>query len=416
MCDDTQSRFFEAVFDSVLVTKDVQYSRMPDYKGDTVDLVLDIYEPYGDTASQRPAMLICHGGGFIQGSKTDGSIKPFLYEMAKRGYVIISTNYRLDDQQNIIAQALQGDVEDEVYKAFFRATQDGRAAYRYMKKTVAEDANPYRIDTSMYYFAGGSAGGILTLYAVFADLDEWKNSASLSDTTIFTQLGGLDASGYGQYEVEPFGVFQIAGAIGDTSFIDRNDIPLISQHGTEDLIVSYGDGGYTIPGIVDVPLQGSQLVHQRLQNLGGNSVLQSWKGQGHVPWASGGEGYYLDTSLAHVVSHSYALTCDVPPPDYVYFYPPDVETGVPEQMPHAELNVYPNPARERVMLASPELHPGTYELRLVDMNGRLVAQRTLRVSGSTLTIERGNWTAGLYHLLLRSDTRFLHGKVLFEQR
>ncbi|MCP4171604.1 MAG: alpha/beta hydrolase [Fuerstiella sp.] len=53
--------------------------------------VLDVYSP--DGAKDLPVVFWIHGGGWQQGDKTDIQIKPKVF--AERGFVFVSTNYRL---------------------------------------------------------------------------------------------------------------------------------------------------------------------------------------------------------------------------------------------------------------------------------------------------------------------------------
>jgi arylformamidase len=53
--------------------------------------VLDVYAP--DDAKNLPVVFWIHGGGWQTGDKTDVQIKPRLF--AERGFVFVSTNYRL---------------------------------------------------------------------------------------------------------------------------------------------------------------------------------------------------------------------------------------------------------------------------------------------------------------------------------
>ncbi len=53
--------------------------------------VLDIYAP--DDATDLPVVFWIHGGGWQTGDKTSIQIKPRVF--AERGFVFVSTNYRL---------------------------------------------------------------------------------------------------------------------------------------------------------------------------------------------------------------------------------------------------------------------------------------------------------------------------------
>ena len=83
------------MFDAVTTSSDVSYGSAIDQQGTNVDLKMDIYEPAGDTATARPAIVWVHGGSFSSGDKTSGEIVFEATEMAKKGYVSVSINYRL---------------------------------------------------------------------------------------------------------------------------------------------------------------------------------------------------------------------------------------------------------------------------------------------------------------------------------
>src|ERR1044072_9179078 len=63
------------------------------------DLLLDMYLPSGpDAPAVRPGVVLVHGGGFIQGDKRspNPNMANLCREMAARGYVCVSINYRLE--------------------------------------------------------------------------------------------------------------------------------------------------------------------------------------------------------------------------------------------------------------------------------------------------------------------------------
>jgi acetyl esterase/lipase len=62
---------------------------------DPVNLYMDIFQPTGDTLSQRPLVIIAFGGGFLSGSKDHWSIRLLCQNLAKRGYVTAAIDYRL---------------------------------------------------------------------------------------------------------------------------------------------------------------------------------------------------------------------------------------------------------------------------------------------------------------------------------
>ncbi len=64
-------------------------------KAGGVELTLDAYVPR-EKKADRPAVLWIRGGGFTTGNKEVGPAAEFALELARRGYVCFSMDYRLD--------------------------------------------------------------------------------------------------------------------------------------------------------------------------------------------------------------------------------------------------------------------------------------------------------------------------------
>src|SRR6185436_11342997 len=91
-------RYRDPVFATVTKTTDVVYGSAVDQNGTTQSLKLDVYQPTGDAVSKRPAMVWVHGGGFSSGNKTSPEIVAEANDLAKKGYVSVSIDYRLYGQ------------------------------------------------------------------------------------------------------------------------------------------------------------------------------------------------------------------------------------------------------------------------------------------------------------------------------
>ncbi len=61
-------RYVDIVFDTVDVTRDVPYGEAVTWNGTPVTLRADVYEPRGDPATNRRAVVLVHGGGFAVGA------------------------------------------------------------------------------------------------------------------------------------------------------------------------------------------------------------------------------------------------------------------------------------------------------------------------------------------------------------
>ena len=91
-----QVRYLEEVFDEVIKTEDVVYGNAPDlpfiffFEWNTVDIDLDmdIYEPVGDTETERPVIIFLHAGAFFSGHNELDDVVDLSISVAKRGYVL----------------------------------------------------------------------------------------------------------------------------------------------------------------------------------------------------------------------------------------------------------------------------------------------------------------------------------------
>ena len=91
--------------------------------GAPVELRFDAFQPGGDTAASRPALIWVHGGGFLAGDRT--GTNQIATEYAQRGYVTFSIDYRLDPG-NRCAELQAGLITNPTEKA--RETARCRAA------------------------------------------------------------------------------------------------------------------------------------------------------------------------------------------------------------------------------------------------------------------------------------------------
>ena len=92
---DSPLRYRDQVFSNVSITSDLKYGQAPDANNNPVDLKLDLYQPTGDTQTQRPALVWVHGGGFSRRRQDELRPVDVANTFAKMGYVVVSINYRL---------------------------------------------------------------------------------------------------------------------------------------------------------------------------------------------------------------------------------------------------------------------------------------------------------------------------------
>ncbi len=244
-------RYRDEVFSGVTVTGDLQYGSAANLANEAVALRLDLYEPAGDTATKRPAVIWVHGGGYTEGDKSLGPAAILSARFAKLGYVAVSINYRLlaparcDAASGIPAECLNAAVE---------AVRDGQAAVRWLRANAAT----YRIDPDRIGIGGESAGAITaTGVGLSADRPGGGGSPGYS-------------SGVGAW-------VSISGGVPGGIFVDSSDAPGFLFGGTAD---------------TTVPYQWSVETAMAMANAGVPVFLKTLEGAGHVPWAEYGELFY----------------------------------------------------------------------------------------------------------------------------
>ncbi len=136
-----------------------------------VTVKVDVDRP--DDARVLPAVLMVHGGGWTGGSKE--AMRPLARALAARGWVVVSTSYRLAGQAPYPA-----------------AVHDVKASVRWLRAHAAE----FGLDPQRVGAVGGSAGGHLVgLVATTADrlLEEangpWAEQSARLDAAVLMGAG-----------------------------------------------------------------------------------------------------------------------------------------------------------------------------------------------------------------------------------
>ena len=278
--DCAEGRYINEMFE-VNVQSDVQYGENinqtllgSDYNQ---TLYMDIYTPSGDNIDDRPLIFFMFGGSFIGGSKTNSDIVALCTKYAKRGYVAVAIDYRLSPVLIFSAN------EETAYKAVLKAVHDVKAAIRYFRMMDEVDSLQYRIDSNRIYVGGISAGAISAVNAAYLDNFEEVPSFLLDD---YDDVGGIEGlSGNLGYSSDFHGIVNLCGAVGNQEWIAEGDIPVVSMHGDQDDVVPYDDNLVTLFGL-NIQIDGSYIIHQRMTDLGNYSMLHTYVGQGHTPFSN----------------------------------------------------------------------------------------------------------------------------------
>ncbi|MCB9186988.1 MAG: T9SS type A sorting domain-containing protein [Flavobacteriales bacterium] len=307
-----QERYLDEIFTDVDVAAQVQYganysfllgSPTPNFP-----LFTDVYEPNGDSEGNRAAVILLHTGNFLPkylnqsatGDNKDSSLVVSAKMFAKRGYVAFAPNYRLGWDATTTDPTYGADVRrGTILNAIYRAINDTKALVRYIKKTVAEDGNPYGVNPDRIIIYGHGSGGYVSLaYGSLDRIEELENEASgkwLSTTTVpntsFVEnqlyintdlVGGIDGFGgqyndtnYYGYSNDVLACVNVGGALGDSAWIEPGEPPIISFHCPDDGFAPFTQGVVIVPTTQEtvVDVVGSRWAVGKANELGNNDPL-----------------------------------------------------------------------------------------------------------------------------------------------
>lgn len=206
-------------------------------------LVLDVYQPRGDTETDRPLVIFVHGGGFGFGDKAQGVSSQLAPMFAKLGYVTASIDYRLLAPGGCTGS---GAADTSCQAAVIGGIHDGQAAVRFLRANAAT----YGVDPDRIGIGGESAGAIISM-----GVGVWSDSPGDSGTP------GVSSS--------VLAWMSLSGGLPGGLLVSAGDAPGLLFHGTSDPIVPY---------------QWSVDTDAAMKKLNVPDQLVTYVGAGHVPW------------------------------------------------------------------------------------------------------------------------------------
>ncbi len=491
-------RYTTEIFPSATVTSNVPYgSNISVLTGTPTSqpLVMDVYQPAGavDPLAKRPLVIMLHTGSFLPkiinqtptGGKTDSTLVEMCTQFAKRGYVAISADYRTGWNPAATGSTGQDIRTGTLLQAVYRAIQDAKACVRYIKANVATGGNTYGIDTNYIVLGGMGSGGYVALaYATLnspAEISLPKFTAGPTNATYGFVAGQPyvnqsllgDFEGYGGipqlnnpnnsvgYSSHINFVFNCGGALGDSSWLQQGDVPMVCYHVVSDPFAPYGDGPVIVPTTGDfvVDVSGSQTVITRANSFNNNACFANagftdpltvyansvnggqeglyplyMPGPQAGPWEWFDSTVTVQTAIAYgysagqgdTIYHSALLTnpnmsaakgrayIDTimgylnPRVKYCLALP----TAVKETTVENTIKVVPNPATDRMEIVIGNPANPIRSVRMYDLIGKEI----INVSGlneSRYTINRNGMTSGMYIVRIGFENGELSQKVLF---
>lgn len=396
------SRYDTEVFTTVTTVSDVTYGSNTDLNGNTVTLKMDIYQPAGDTAAVRPLIVFAHGGSFIGGSKTDADQVTLCTRFAKRGYVTATINYRLGMGFPINQANAQ--------KAVWRAVQDMKAAVRFFRKDAAT-TNTYKIDPNNIFVGGYSAGAFMAIH--YAYLDQANEIPSAIDTN---QLGGFEGnSGNPGYPSNIRAVLNLAGAVGDSTWIKPGDEPMATVQGNNDGTVPYCHAMIYVSGFPIMVVDGGGTMKVRSGNIGLENPIHTYYNGGHGAPVSPAANF--DTSIVVLSDFTYKQLGCTPSNTAVYTNGQTCVTGnsIDEiALNENNVSIYPNPASDKIRMRLEEVKGKKFTGEVRDITGKIV--REFEFSTKEFLLHKKDLPEGIYSLKLSSDENEIYStKIIFTE-
>lgn len=327
----TEQPYFAAA--DIQSGQNISYGQATDWLGQNQNLVLNVYYPKlsVDPLSNRPFILMIHGGGFVGGSKED--LDDECIGFARRGFVAATIDYRLG--RNCLSDSLSYE------KAVYRAIQDLHAAIRF----AVENQSVLHIDTSWIFIGGGSAGAGTCLNMIYTTQAEFNAGAPYLQPL----LGDINTSGNSY--THPFrirGIFNNWGGVSSNVFDSWEAVPTISFHGDADSTVhidsAYGNACVNPPIVF-----GSRSIHEQLVNWGVCSDLTVKIGGGHGIY--NGSPAASDFRVAKAVCFFRSLFCaDCQSASTTDSIPANCSSlaGLFPETESPRLHIYPNPSAGQV--------------------------------------------------------------------
>jgi len=390
-------RYLTPIYSELDTTLNVVFGNSTSIGGNNKDLLMDVYEPSGDTATMRPLVILAFGGSFVAGDRS--SVADLCEHYAKRGFVAATIDYRLFDGWFI---PLPDSID--LIEVVIQAVSDMKAAIRFFREDAAT-LNKYKIDPNKIFVGGESAGGILASHVAYIDSNDVLDPL---EQTFLAAHGGWDgnSSTNTQYSSKVQGVLSFSGALHYARYMNAGEPPLFCAHDDNDNIVPYGNGYATFFGFLPiVSMQGSATMHSKANAEGiYTEMVTITNSSGHVSYASSNSPW-----RDSVLERSDEFLANILCPSTV-----NIEEVVLEKNTTVAA-FYPNPATTQLTVELENL-TSSYTITVYDQMGRLVRHESNLVD-HYYELNRQNLPTGIYYVQLTFDDATqlpIKTKVIFQ--
>lgn len=456
-------------------------------------LRVQFYTPEGDTKTDRPLIIYLHTGNFIPfsfngscgGTVADSTNVEIATRLAKMGYVVAVAEYRQGWLPTIEQELLK---RYTLIQAAYRGVQDVNAYVRYFRKSVAELGNIHGIDPDKITVWGQGTGGYLSLASGYLHdyseilstpgakwilpvegvgnvpmIIEGQNGTITGEgPTTFSSPAYIPTAAIGFKNGDTLCVenhpgysskfaltVNMGGALGDTSWINKGETPLISFHVASDALAPCQTGILRVPTergpepVVEV--SGSCDVAVIMDRIGNNDIFKTIP-EGEDPYNASNPvsslGFYQfnDTPADSGAPWEWTFASQPKPGQqptdcntdaesarrYIdtiigYFAPRacvalglDCFTSSAKDLTETQVNLKmsPNPASDQLNLSVSEDTP-IKSIALHDISGRMLIH-VPELNASHYTLHRNQIQNGIYIIRLQFEKGVISKKVVFD--
>lgn len=359
----TDFRFLEIIFAETEKTSGVQYGENTTIGGTSLDLLMDIYEPIGDTLSRRIPIILAAEGAFSGGSR-DG-LETLCRNFAQRGYVVFAIDTRPFD-----IPLTGSTTEEQMLDWLFKAATDVKAAVRFLRQQT-ENGNIYRVNPEIIFIGGVGTGAIAANHAAMVGPDD-NVSTVFSD--VVTANGGWEGNSNDimDHSSEVRGVVSYSGGLVDASWLGVDGPLFVAFHDDADPEVPFAAGVFSPDGNASpLSLDGSSLLAQQATSLELYHELNTSTSDDHVSYLA--NGTRLNNTAAATAAFIHEVNCE------------NIVSNLFElEVVERTVSVFPNPAADLVSVRT-EAGQQVKSVQILDVLGRPVAhweqRNTINISG-----------------------------------
>ena len=191
------------------------YANNTNFAGQEEAIKADLYKP-NLFSTQRPVLIVYHGGGYAAGDKNLAALKIFADYFTSKNISVILPDFRQGWYESTSKPLCESVTPEYFEDAAHRAYQDNRALIRFCKA----NANTLGIDSNKIFLMGISSGGFLVLHHLYMQ-DVLITQERLS------RLGSLDLQGNAYRNST-----EIAGIISIVGGFYKNDVNIVHPYPT----------------------------------------------------------------------------------------------------------------------------------------------------------------------------------------